>query len=113
VVSDRVATDGLNDKTFTTVAGALEEALGAKLFRVGEEKRRLPLGGATERRWAVSGTYGEARMVLVPICADTGSLVFVQVYRDHAGKDLLDRWMKSFRFTSGRDAPACGRLDPK
>ncbi len=52
-------------------------------------------------------------LVLVPICAGTGSIVFVQAYGDPYARGVLDGWMDSFRWTDGRNLTACDFLDPK
>ncbi len=65
-----------------------------------------------ERTWRIIGTWVELRLVLVPICASTGSIVFVQAYGHPYARGVLDGWMESFRWTNGRNLTACDFLDP-
>ena len=55
----------------------------------------------------------ELRLVLIPICAGTGSVVFMETYGDPYARSVLDGWMDSFRWTRGRNLVACDYLDPK
>ena len=71
------------------------------------------LGNGIERTWRIVGTSVELRLVLLPICAGTGSVVFIQTYGDPYARSVLDGWMESFRWTHGRNLIACDFLDPK
>jgi hypothetical protein len=70
------------------------------------------LGRAVERTWRVEGTTVEVRAVLVPICENTGSLVFVEVYTDPLGRQVLDYWLNTFRWIPGIRPPVCEMLNP-
>jgi len=40
-----------------------------------------------ERSWRVAGTAVELRTVLIPICAGTGAIVFIQAHRSLAAPE--------------------------
>ena len=117
-VSTRISTKEQDDRTFKEALRGIRDALEeggvdarVSLLRAGA--RRTPLGRGTEKLWSVEGTPFEIRMVQVPVCAGTGSVVFIEGYADGAGRDLLDDWVDSFRWDEGRNVEACKFLDPK
>jgi hypothetical protein len=81
--------------------------------RVGGGAVQTPLGSGIERTWRVEGTGVEARLLLIPICAGTGSVVFIQAYGDPYARSVLNGWLASFRWLHGRSLTACDYLDPK
>jgi hypothetical protein len=115
-VSDRVVNAEQNEQTFAGVersfAAVLGEA-GVTVEGAGAGTARTPLGKGTERRWRGAGTTVEMRMILVPICGGTGSVVLVTASADPLGKSVLDGWIESLRWINGRNVVACGYLDPK
>lgn len=115
-VSTRITSDAENEKTFGEVQDAFVRDVAALSMRVealGGGPVTTALGAGIERRWRIAGTWAELRLVLVPICAGTGSIVFVQEYGDPYARSVLDGWMGSFRWTRGRNLTACDFLDPK
>ena len=112
-LSDRIHDDEYNGKAVDTVIEILEDKGHTNLIRVGAGRRNLPLGPALEERWRVQGGTAEVRIILMPVCAGTGSLVFVLVYRNDDALRLLEPWLDSYNFISGRSVPMCDRLDPK
>lgn len=115
-ISTRITSDAENEKTFREaqeafVAKAAEVHVGVEALGGGPVKTAL--GAGIDRRWRVAGTAVELRILLIPICAGTGSLVFVQVYGDAYARSVLDGWVESFRWTHGRNLTACDFLDPK
>ncbi len=114
--SDRVVSPRFIEQTFREVGGAIatEAAAAGKRLRV-VRAGDVPtdLGPGSERVWRVEGTPVEIRMLLLPICAQTGSIVLVQAYADAHARAVLDGWFGSFRWIDGRDVPACTYLDPK
>jgi hypothetical protein len=114
-VSTRISTKEQDDRTFKEalrgIRDALDESGVETLLRAGS--RRTPLGRGTERLWSVEGTPFEIRMVQVPVCAGTGSVVFIAGYADGDGRTVLDDWVESFRWDDGRNVEACRFLDPK
>jgi hypothetical protein len=86
---------------------------GVTVEGAGAGTARTPLGKGTERRWRGAGTTVEMRMILVPICGGTGSVVLVTASADPLGKSVLDGWIESLRWINGRNVVACGYLDPK
>ena len=116
VASTRITSDEQNEKTFQEVQEVFVNALG-KIHRqaqsLGGHPVQTALGNGIERTWRVAGTMVELRLVLIPICAGTGSVVFMQTYGDPYARSVLDGWMDSFRWTHGRNLVACDYLDPK
>jgi hypothetical protein len=112
----RIASDEQNERTFTEV----QDGFAAEAAKYGHHAERLaggpvdtPLGAGIDRTWRVTGTKVEERVVLIPICAGTGSIAFVQVYGDAYARSVLDAWIGSFRWLHGRNLVACDYLDPK
>ncbi|AUX30579.1 MULTISPECIES: hypothetical protein [Sorangium] len=115
-VSTRITSDVENEKTFGEVQESFAREVAALSMRVealGGGPVATALGAGIERTWRVSGTWVELRLVLIPICAGTGSIVFIQAYGDPYARGVLDGWMASFRWTHGRNLTACDFLDPK
>ncbi|WP_437330719.1 hypothetical protein [Sorangium sp. So ce381] len=115
-VSTRITSDAENEKTFGEVQASFVRDVAELSMRVealGGGPVTTALGAGVERAWRVAGTSMELRLVLVPICAGTGSIVFVQAYGDPYARSVLDGWMDSFRWTNGRNLTACDFLDPK
>lgn len=115
-VSTRITSDEENEKTFREVQDSFVEEIGKLQMQVqalGGGPVKTALGAGVERTWRVAGTMVELRLVLVPICAGTGSIVFVQAYGDPYARSVLDGWIDSFRWTHGRNLRACDYLDPK
>jgi hypothetical protein len=115
-VSTRITSDAQNEKTFREV----QEAFVAKAAQLSMQVQPLgggpvktALGSGTERTWRIFGTPFELRLVLLPICAGTGSIVIVQAYGDPYARSVLDGWVEAFRWQHGRNLPACDFLDPK
>jgi hypothetical protein len=116
MASTRVASDEQNEKTFREVQDAVATTLmktHRQLQSLGGHPVRTALGNGIERTWRVAGSSVELRLVLLPICAGTGSVVFLQAYADPYARSVLDGWMESFRWTRGRNLVACDYLDPK
>jgi hypothetical protein len=116
--STRVTTVEQIERTFESVHEGFRSALQKSGLVVptvvrSSGKTRTALGEAIERSWGAGNSALEVRMLLIPICAGTGSIVFVQMYADPYARSVLDGWMASFRFTKGRNLEACGYLDPK
>ncbi|NUP12562.1 MAG: hypothetical protein HOW73_41490 [Polyangiaceae bacterium] len=115
-VSTRITSDEHMERTFHEAEQGLARALkrrGLKLVRVKSGSMQTPLGAATERVYKVEGTKARTRLVLVPICAGTGSIVFMMTHGNDKAKRVLDGWLESFRFYDGRNLRACDYLDPK
>lgn len=115
-ISTRITSDAENEKTFhevqeVFVAKAAE--LQMQVQSLGGGPVKTALGSGIERRWRLAGTPVEVRLVLLPICAGTGSIVFVQAYGDAYARSVLDGWVESFRWIHGRNITACDFLDPK
>ncbi len=115
-LSTRLATDELDKKTFGEAATAFRDMAsehGLAVEALGGGHASTPVGDGISRVFRVAGTNVEHRVVLVPICAGTGSIVFVEGYGDPFAKSVIDGFISSFRFTGGRNLKACDYLDPK
>lgn len=115
-ISTRMTTDELNETTFREVELGFKRVL--KKHKLGVERLgggdiKLEIGSGIERTWGVPGTNVHLRAILLPICAGTGSIVFIHGYADAFAKSVLDGWLGSYRLTNGRNMPACDYLDPK
>lgn len=112
-LSDRVATPAWNDRTLYELGSAFARELEEeRLVLVSARDMLGALGPATERTWRIEGTPIEVRAVLVPICEETGSLVFVELYADPRGRQVLDHWLNTFRWMPGGRPPVCEALNP-
>jgi hypothetical protein len=115
-ISTRITSDAENEKTFQEVQDALVAEVGKHSMRVerlGTGPADTPLGKGVERSWRIEGTSVELRLMLLPVCAGTGSIVLVELSGDSQARRVLDGWIGSFRWTHGRNLPACDYLDPK
>lgn len=116
VVSTRITSDEQNEKTFHEVERAFADEVGKfslAVQNVGGQAVQTSLGNGLERTFRAVGTMVEVRAVLIPICAGTGSVVFMEAYGDPFARSVLDGWMGSFRWMNGRNLKACDFLDPK
>jgi hypothetical protein len=70
-----------------------------------------PLGRATERVWQIDGTPVHGRLLLIPICRDTGMLVIGQGYASAETREALDRAIERVK-SLPEGSPICAELDP-
>jgi hypothetical protein len=115
-VSTRITSDEQNERTFREVQDAFVEEVHKRWMGVealGGGAVQTALGAGVERTWRIAGTAVELRVTMIPICAGTGSVVFVTAYGDAYAKSVLDGWIGTFRWTRGRNLLACDFLDPK
>jgi hypothetical protein len=70
-----------------------------------------PLGAALARNWQLDNG-ARMRLLLVPICRNTGALFFVQVWGDPDAEQTLDWWLSALRPLAPGDPPVCAELDP-
>lgn len=114
ILSDLLTTPQFEEKIFTDITTGLANSMpGKTLVPAGGGNPMTPLGPAVERWWSISGTNGMVRVVLIPICGGTGSLVFLHSFDDSAISSLLDGWMNSFRWNTTVRPPVCETLDPR
>ena len=114
-ISTRVTGGAQDEKTFRELEQDLVAGLGKQgrgLQPRGGGPVRTSLGPAVERRWDLAGTVVGVRVVLVPICGGTGSIVFI-LRHDEYGLSTLDGWVDSFHRMGGGVPPVCEYLDPK
>jgi hypothetical protein len=115
-VSTRITSDAENEKTFREVQEAFvakAAQLSMQVEILGGGPSRISLGSGVERTWRIMGTTVEMRLLLLPICAGTGSIVVMEAYGDPYARRVLDGWLDSFRWIHGRNITACDFLDPK
>jgi hypothetical protein len=113
VVSDRMTTQRFNEIAFDEIGKSFATLVHRTAIPVSWGESRVSLGAATERTWRIADTSAEIRAVMVPVCAGTGSLVFIEAYADSYARAVLDGWVNSFQWLNGRNLPICARLDPK
>ena len=71
-----------------------------------------PLGTGYQRTWRVSGTPLLARLVIVPVCQGTGSLVFAHTWTDPSTLGQIDWVMANLRPLGPSAPPLCAELNP-
>lgn len=114
LLSDLLTTPQFQEKIFADIVTGLSSgAPGKTLDPLGGGNLLTPLGAAIERWWSIRGTNGMVRVVMIPICGGTGSLVFLHSFSDSAMRALLDGWMYSFRWNTNVKPPVCEMLDPR
>src|SRR5690606_35506748 len=72
-----------------------------------------PLGNAVMRTWVVNGTSVRMRVVLLPICNSSASVMFSNVWVEPSGLQMADWWLGGLRPLASGKPPACATLDPK
>lgn len=113
-LSDITTTPPFLEKLFDQVArGVAAGTEGKRLVVMGGGPAQTPLGTGVERRYSVEGTPILLRVVVVPICGGTGSLVFLQSWADPSAKGMLDAFLYSFRWNTSVKPPVCEMLDPR
>lgn len=113
-LSDKMTTPRFVEELFQqVVAGSTEAAPNRKLVPIGGGSVSLALGPAVDRFWQVADTSMTIRAVILPICNGTGSIVFLESSLEPWGKDVLDTWLYSFRWTSSYPPPICELLNPR
>ncbi len=100
------------DALFGEVLQALQAGTGQHVTKAFRRSKRSDLGPVVVERYAFSFT-GAVEVEVLPICAETGALVFVRTWHDDRGRRALHAWKKSFRWIVDRRIPACRWLDPK
>ena len=71
-----------------------------------------PLGRAVARSWSLSDSDGMLRVVVLPVCSKTGSLVFSQLWWDELGRTQLEEWLRQLQPIRAGPPPICAELDP-
>src|SRR5262249_3832653 len=96
-ISTRITSDEQNEATFREGQEGFVEKVHELRMQVqvlGGGPVKTALGAGVERSWRIIGTAVELRLVLIPICAGTGSMVFIQAYGDPYARSVLDGWME-------------------
>ena len=86
---------------------------GKRLLEVGRGTAATSLGPGVERVWSVEESFLKLRVVVVPICARGGSLMFTQAWVDPEGRTSLDAWIASFRPMSPDPPPVCAEINAR
>jgi hypothetical protein len=113
-VSDQIPSMETIDELQGAVARAFQGVLGsAELADAGGRYVYLgELGRGLERAWRVARTNAGLKVIVVPICASTGSMIFWGVWADANGARALDWWLGSLRSTRRGEPPICVELNP-
>lgn len=115
-LSDRITNERYIEAVFEDIFAALRDIIDpSRLTRPVTTSGKGPLGQGIVRTWTVIGTGVDIRAIMVPICNDTGSLVFFQIFGDDYSRQVVDGWTQSFRWLhdDAAEIPACKRLDPR
>jgi hypothetical protein len=110
-VSATLPTPAGIEHLFRKLAVSLESAFqGRRMFEVSRGPASTPLGTGFERIWTLDGTFASMRVVVVPICGNSGSLTLFQAWVDPDGKAGLEAWVGSLRPSSSEPPPVCTEL---
>ena len=90
--------------------GSFEAFLGAQ--RTGFSFEPAPNLNTGAPLWATGLAFSGDGTTLA-IGSEDGSIVLVELSGDSHARRVLDGWIGSFRWTHGRNLPACDYLDPK
>jgi hypothetical protein len=107
-VVDRPALEEL----FQKYVDAVRETIGkANVHLASSGMAMTPLGRAVERVYEL-GDGATLRLLVLPICGMTGSLLVTELWRDEATRDELARWVGALRASRAGPPPICAELDP-
>jgi hypothetical protein len=70
-----------------------------------------PLGRAVERVYELDEVV-TLRLLVLPICGMTGSLLVTELWRDEETREALERWLGALRALGAGPPPICAELDP-
>jgi hypothetical protein len=112
-ISDWVFSQETIELSFQQFAKGLHNKLAPdqRLVVVGDTRVQTPVGQAIQRVWQVEGTSFRGRLLLVPICRNTGALVIAQGYSDESAERSLHRVLSGIR-PLRTPSPLCAELDP-
>jgi hypothetical protein len=99
------------DRLFSELVNAARQASGFEPLDRGRERLRGALGDVIVQRYALGALSLELHVV--PVCAETGALVWFTAASNSAAADWLQRWRQGFAWIADRRIPACRWLDPK
>lgn len=112
-LADWIVDDKTTNLMFSAVAKSVAKAMhGHPLVFAGGGAVTTPLGTAAERRWHIEGTTATLRVLLLPVCDQTGAIVMAQVYADEASHRMLDWWIDALRPLYRGAPPVCAELEP-
>jgi hypothetical protein len=111
-MSMRIHDERSNEETFDDLLHVYEKNRPG-LVRSQGGKVETPLGTGVEQRYEVPGWPQTVRVVLIPICHATGSIVLAEESVDEASKMVLDDWRGAIHWSQGADVKACKYLDPR
>ncbi len=98
---------------FSEIARSVAKAMhGHALVYVSGGAAQTPLGPAAERDWNVEGTTARLRILILPVCNQTGAIVLTQVYAGEESHQMLDWWLGTLRPLYRGPPPVCAELEP-
>ncbi len=115
LVSDWVVTPRTNDQLFADFLDSFSKAVDIPRDRVqvfAEARRDTALGAAFQRTWRVKGTPLWARLIIVPACQHSGSLVLAQSWTDPNTLAQMDWVLAHLRQVTPGLPPLCSELNP-
>ncbi len=112
-LADWVVNAKTTNLMFDEIAKSVAKAMhGHRLVFAGGGAVNTPLGRAAERRWAIEDTTATLRILVLPVCNQTGAIVLAQVYADEASHRMLDWWISALRPLYQGPPPVCAELEP-
>ena len=103
---------GSQNDFFAAFSAKVSSAIfrGAQLVEVESGQLQTALGPSVYRSYELrNGAPAHVRLVAMPICGGHAALIATQVYLDEQGKELLEKWVQSFKPTA-RTGTVCGDL---
>jgi hypothetical protein len=97
---------------FQKYVEAVRETVGkANVHLVSSGMAMTPLGRAVERVYELEGGV-TLRILVLPICGMTGSLLISELWRDEETRSELGRWLGALSSLGAGPPPICVELDP-
>lgn len=84
---------------------------GKRLDVVTNSRLETPLGGGLERTWKVHGSLLSVQMVVAPICAGAGAVIYLLMWADSATEEALHGALAHTTSTTA-PRPVCSELNP-
>lgn len=112
-VSDRIISPKFNEQIMRSIADEFSAKFPGRFDLAWSGNVNLPIGPALARIYHVEDTSIGVRLLLVPVCNGAGGYLFAEVWGDEAQRDILDRWVMSFRPFGPSAPPVCQELDPQ
>jgi hypothetical protein len=113
-LSDELPNEAMHRSLFALLERAFAKGADHRFFleKSGEGTVTSTFGPAFERDYTVPGTLSGMRVVIIPLCRGTGSLVLTTFWLNEDDQRLLGQWLANTVPISAQDPPICADLDP-